>query len=281
MRAGVVGLLVEPHPGDEPAAGRLELHAQRLRVRVVRLERPGRRPVLPDAARALGHRAGGEAPRERAAHRRARGILRPRHRRRIRRAPRQRTGRRERRHRIGGVEAHRPGHAVPARVLHRERHRARRHRLRERRRRRHRHRHTRRPRTRRHAPSPPAAWPPPTASTPRRPSSCCCCRCWSGRCSTTRRHTPRRRPARSAARWSPPTPAPAWSTPGTRYWRSTTPRTSSPRSPPPGWRSPAPATPTRSRSVNVPRRQQRPGRTSTGCRYARRCRRAPCRTAPR
>ena len=52
---------------------------------------------------------------------------------------------------FAAAEAHRPGHGVPARVLHRERHRARRHRLRERRRRRHRHRHPRRPRTRRHA----------------------------------------------------------------------------------------------------------------------------------
>ena len=32
MRAGIVGLLVEPHPGDEPAAGRLELHALGLRL---------------------------------------------------------------------------------------------------------------------------------------------------------------------------------------------------------------------------------------------------------
>ena len=37
---------------------------------------------------------------------------------------------------------HRPGHAVPGRIHHREQHRARRHRLRERRRRRHRRRHT-------------------------------------------------------------------------------------------------------------------------------------------
>ena len=29
LGAGVIGLLVEPDPGDEPAAGRLELHPQR------------------------------------------------------------------------------------------------------------------------------------------------------------------------------------------------------------------------------------------------------------
>ena len=34
-------------------------------------------------------------------------------------------------------------------------------------------------------------------------------------------------------------------------------------------------------SLNVPRRQQRPGRSSTSSRYAPRYRRPPCRTAPR
>ena len=213
---------------------------------IVGVDRAGRRPVLPDAARALGHRAGGETPRVRAAHRRARGILRPRHRRRVRGAAGQRAGRRERRHRVGGVEAHRPGHAVPARVLHRERHRARRHRLRERRRRRHRHRNTRRPRTRRHRRHRRRRGCPPSASRPRRPSSCCCYRCWWGRCSTTRRRRPRRRPARSAARWSPPTPAPAGRRrmPGTGEIRRHVRRPRGHRHR--GRRSPAPATPTRS-----------------------------------
>ena len=93
---------------------------------------------------------------------------------------RQRTRRRERRHRVPAVEAHRPGHAVPARVLHRERHRAGLHRLRERRRRRHRHRTPVDPRSASH-PSPPAACCPPTARTPRRPSSWWRCRCSTGR----------------------------------------------------------------------------------------------------
>ena len=171
------------------------------------VHRTRRRPVLPDTARALGHRASGETPGERAAHRRARGVLRPGHRRRIGGARRQRTRRRERRHRVPGVEAHRPGTAFPPESLtvndtvfgH--------HRLRERRRRRHRHRHPRRPVARRHRSSPPAACSPPTARTPRRPSSWPSCRCSTGRRSPSRRRRPRRRPARSAARSSPPTPA--------------------------------------------------------------------------
>ena len=72
-------------------------------------------------------------------------------------ARRQRAGRRERRHRVTAAEAHRPGHAVPARVHHRERHRARRHRLRERRRRRRRHRTPPSPPSSASHPSPPAA----------------------------------------------------------------------------------------------------------------------------
>src|SRR5260221_10596400 len=149
MRAGVVHLLVEPDAGDEPAAGGLELHAQVHRAGVGRVHRTRGCCVLPDAARALGHRAGGEAPGERAAHRRAGAVLRPRRRRGVGGAACQRAGGRERRDRVGGVEAHCPGDGVVRRVLHRERDRAARHRLRERRRRRRRHRVARRPRARR------------------------------------------------------------------------------------------------------------------------------------
>ena len=58
MRTGVVGFLVEPDTGDVPVAAGLELDAQVHRAGVGRVHSPGRRPVLPDAARALRPRRG-------------------------------------------------------------------------------------------------------------------------------------------------------------------------------------------------------------------------------
>ena len=54
MRPGIIRFLVEPDPGDIPAAGHLEPQPEVCAFGSLDSDRAGRRPVLPDAARARG-----------------------------------------------------------------------------------------------------------------------------------------------------------------------------------------------------------------------------------